>query len=96
MKNMAASGRGNFLYMYIVKTCEHSRSHIFGPIFMKFGQNICFLDMRVEFENGSGLLKNMVARGTRSFPYIYIVKRLVNNHELRSCNMRDNSSKYCI
>ena len=43
-KNMAASGRGIFLYMYIVKTCEHSRSHIFGPICMKFGQNICFLD----------------------------------------------------
>ena len=78
-KNMAASGRGSFLYMYIVKTCEHSRSHIFGPIFMKFGQNICFLDTRVEFENGSGPLKNMAARGGGGggahFPYIYIVKK---------------------
>ena len=40
-KNMAASGRGIFLYKYIVKKCEHSRSHIFGPIFMTFGQSIC-------------------------------------------------------
>ena len=52
-KNMAARGRDSFLYMYIVKTCEHSRSHMFGLIFMKFGQNICFLDITVEFENGS-------------------------------------------
>ena len=66
-KNMAASGRGIFLYMYIVKTCEHSRSHIYGPIFMIFGQNICCLDMRVEFENGSGQLKNMAARGGGQF-----------------------------
>ena len=28
---------------------------------MKFGQNICFLDMRVEFKNGSGQLNNMAA-----------------------------------
>ena len=69
-KKMAASGRGIFLYMYIVKTCEHSRSHFFGPIFMKFGQNICFLDMRVEFENGSGPLKNMAASGRGSFSLI--------------------------
>jgi hypothetical protein len=74
-KNMAASGRGIFLYMYIVKTCQHSRSHIFGPIFMKFCQNFCFLDTWVKFENGSGLLKNMVARGTWQFSlYLYSKK----------------------
>ena len=58
---MAASGRGIFLYMYIVKTCEHRRRHIFGLIFMKFAQNICFLDTRVGFKNGSGHLNNMAA-----------------------------------
>ena len=68
--NMAASGRGIFLYMYIVKTCEHSRSHIFGPIFMKFGQNICFLYMRVEFKNGSGQLNNMAAGGAVFFIWL--------------------------
>ena len=52
-KNMTARGRGSFLYMYIVKTCEQSRRHIVCPIFMKFGQEICFLDTMVEFENGS-------------------------------------------
>jgi len=34
---------------------------------MKFGQNICFLDMRVEFENGSGQLNNTAARGLGQF-----------------------------
>jgi len=67
-------GVGIFLYMYILKKCEHSRSHIFGPIFMKFGQNICFLDTRVELENGSGQLNNMAAGGGQ-FSYIYIVKK---------------------
>ena len=52
-KNMAARGWCSFIYMHIVKTCKPSTSHIFGPMFMKFGQNICFLDTRVEFENGS-------------------------------------------
>ena len=75
-KNMAASGRGIFLYMYIVKTCEHSRSHIFGQIFIKFGQNICFLDMRVEFKNGSGQLNNMAAWGEAVFLYLYSKKSL--------------------
>ena len=51
-KNMAARGRGSFLYMYIVKTCEQSRRHIFCPIFMTFGQNIFFLDTTVELKNG--------------------------------------------
>ena len=38
---------------------------------MKFGQNICFLDTRVEFENGFGQLNNMAAGDS----YIYIVKK---------------------
>ena len=42
---------------------------------MKFGQNICFLDMWVKLENGSGLLKNMAARGTGQFSlYLYSKK----------------------
>ena len=75
-KNMAASGRGIFFFMYIVKTCEHSRSHIFGPIFMKFAQNICFLDTRVEFKNGSGQLNNMAAGRGAVFLYLYSKKSL--------------------
>ena len=61
-KNMGASGRGIFS-IFISWKREHSRSHIFGPIFMKFGQNICFLDTRVEFENDSGQLNNMAVGG---------------------------------
>ena len=62
-----------FLYVYS-ETCEHSRSHIFGPIFMKFAQNVCLNDMLVEFKSGSGLLKNMVTSGRGSFPYLAIEK----------------------
>jgi len=56
-KNMAAREWGSFLYMYIVTTCEQSRRHIFFPIFMKFGHIL------EELKNGSGLLKNMAAKG---------------------------------
>ena len=37
---------------------------------MKFSQNICSNDILNEFENGSGWLKNMAARGRGSFPYM--------------------------
>ena len=57
---------GAFFY---ICTCEHSRSHIFGPIFMKFGQHIFFLDTRVEFKNNSGQLNNMVAGRGQFFHY---------------------------
>ena len=52
LKNMAASGWGSFPYMAIEKPCQHSRSHNFGPIIMKVYQNIGFIDMWDEFENG--------------------------------------------
>ena len=26
-------------YKYLFKPCEHTRGHIFGPIFMEIGQN---------------------------------------------------------
>ena len=52
LKNMAARGRGSFTYMAKVKPCLHSRSHIFGPMLMKLGQNICTNDIWAEFENG--------------------------------------------
>jgi hypothetical protein len=41
---------------------------------MKLGQKICPIDISEEFENGSGWLKNMAARGRGSFPYMAIVK----------------------
>ena len=41
---------------------------------MKLSQNICSNDISDEFENASGLLKNMAARGQGRFPYMAIVK----------------------
>ena len=40
------------------KPCLHSRSRISDPIFMPFGQNVCFDDVPVKFETGSRGVKN--------------------------------------
>ena len=45
---------------------------------MKLSQNISSDHISDEFENGSGLLKNMAARGRASFPYMAIVKPCYN------------------
>jgi len=42
----------------IEKPCEHSRGHIFSPIFMKLGQNDCLDKIPTEFEIGSHRVKN--------------------------------------
>ena len=72
LKNMAARGQGSIPNMAIEKPCEHSRSHNFCPIIMKLSQNIGFIDISDEFENGPDRRKNMVARGRGSFPYMTI------------------------
>ena len=40
------------------KPCVRSRGHIFSPIVMKLGQNVCFDQISDEFEIGSCGLKN--------------------------------------
>ena len=66
--------RGSFsLYLYSKKACEHSRSHMFCLIIMKFCQNISYVDVSDEFENGRDQWKNMAAREWGSFLYMYIV-----------------------
>ena len=40
------------------KPCVCSRCHIFSPIIMKHGQNVCLDEISYEFENGSYLVKN--------------------------------------
>ena len=42
----------------IVKSCIHSRSHIFSPIFLKLAQNVCLNNILDEFENGSSQTKS--------------------------------------
>ena len=42
----------------IGKPCEHSRGHIFSPIFMKLGQDDCLDEISDEFEIGSHGVKN--------------------------------------
>ena len=38
--------------------CVCSRGHIFSPIGMKLGQNVCLDEVSDEFENGSCRVKN--------------------------------------
>ena len=86
MKKHGRQWAGHFsLYAYIVKTCEHSRSHIFGPIFIKFGQNVCLNDMLVEFKSGTGQLNNMAASGRGSFPYLAIEKPCKHSRNHNFC-----------
>ena len=40
------------------KPCVCSRGHIFSPILLELGQNVCLNDISDEFENGSCQVKN--------------------------------------
>ena len=40
------------LCQILEKPCVHSRGHIFSPIIMKLGQNVCLDETSDEFENG--------------------------------------------
>ena len=40
------------------KPCVHSRGHIFSPIIMKLGQNVCFDNISKKIENRSCQVKN--------------------------------------
>ena len=40
------------------KPCIRSRGHIFSPIIMKLGQNVCLDESSHKFENGSCRVKN--------------------------------------
>ena len=40
------------------KPCVRSRGHIFSPIIMNFGQNVCLDEISDKAENGSCRVKN--------------------------------------
>ena len=71
LNNMAAGG-GSFPYLAIEKPCKHSRIHNFCPIIMKVGQNIGFIDISDEFENGPDRLKKHCRQWAGHFSlYVY-------------------------
>ena len=47
------------------KPCVHPRSHIFSPILMKLGQNVCLNNIWNYFENWSCQVKNYVTRSKK-------------------------------
>ena len=44
------------------KLCVHSRGHIFSPIIMKHGQNVCLDEILDKLENESCKVKNYVTK----------------------------------
>ena len=40
------------------KPCVHSKGHIFSPLIMKLGQNVCLDEISDKFEHGSCQVKN--------------------------------------
>ena len=64
IKSQMSSKLGNVrsktrpLGQILEKRCVGSRGHIFSPIIMKLGQNVCLDKISNEFENGSCRVKN--------------------------------------
>ncbi|KAH3842180.1 hypothetical protein DPMN_115675 [Dreissena polymorpha] len=56
---------------------------------MKLSQNICFNDALDEFENGSGLLKNMAAKELGIYLYKAIISGFPANLEIRKSLEKD-------
>ena len=64
MKSQTSSKMGHVgsktssLDQILEKPCVCSRAHIFNPIIMKLGQNVCLDKISNKFENGSCRVKN--------------------------------------
>ena len=58
---------------------------MYCPTFTKLGHNICFYDILDEFENGSGMLKYMAARGRGIFPFMAIIKPCKHSRSHINC-----------
>ena len=64
MKSQMSSKMAHFesktrsLGQILEKPCLPSRGHIFSPLIMKLGQNVCLDGISNDFENGSCWVKN--------------------------------------
>ena len=65
------------------KPCVCSRGHIFSPIIMKLGQNVCLDEILDEFQNGSCWDKNYVTRSNlrKTLFMLYRPHFQSDNHE---------------
>ena len=61
-----------YLGQILEKLSVCSRSHIFGPILMKFGQNACLLEISQKFGKGSCQVKNSVTRSNLGKFYYFM------------------------
>ena len=60
MGQMGSKSRS--LGQFLEESCLHSRGHIFSPIFLKVGQNVCLDNISVKFDHGSIKVKHQVTR----------------------------------
>ena len=58
MKMGYVGSKTRSLGQILEKPCVRSRSHIFSPIIMKLGQNVCLDEISDEFKNGLCWVKN--------------------------------------
>ena len=54
------------------KLCLWSRGHIFGPIFLKLGQNVCLDDTLTPFDFKWGPVEKQVTRSNLSFKSVIL------------------------
>ena len=47
-----AGSKSRSLGQILVKSCYHSRNHIFGLTYLKLAQNVCLDDVSVKFDHG--------------------------------------------
>ena len=74
------------LCQILQKPYIRSRGHIFSPIIMKLGQNVCLDEISDEFENGSCWFKNWEcpwARHLRALPSTGETQESMNNVSCR-------------
>ena len=58
LKMCHVGSKSRSLGQTLEKPCVRSRGHIFSPIIMKLGQNVCLDEILDELENGSCRVKN--------------------------------------
>ena len=64
------------------KSYFHSRGHIFDPVSMKFGQNVCLDDVWVRLRCGSHRIKNKVMRTKHRKKLVYTPENIFLSQSL--------------
>ena len=69
-----SSQKTTSLGQILEKPFVHSRGHIFSPIIVKPGQNVCLDEISDKFRDGSCWVKNYVTRSNVSKNLVYALE----------------------